>query len=245
LTGNYNKIGYDRTKWYTINNEIFLNRFFNIDKTNGKSICQKGKSISTKGQIDLNKRANGFVQNGKPIPVINTDVNTNINTIPEAGETAFSEETAEQLLPKDTFTNKQDKLTKTKKVMKESNEPAAPVKVLNDMFAGLLETNLPGAQYSFKIGGSIFQRLLKTNSIEKLQDISEEDAIKEGIEKYGPFGEYKGEPHPRGGSMKFRAYKKAARAFQDIWESIYPNHPTKAWELNPYVWVITFEKVNE
>ena len=96
-----------------------------------------------------------------------------------------------------------------------------------------------------KIGDINNGCLITDIRVEKLQDISEEDAIKEGIEKYGPFGEYKGEPHPRGGSMKFRAYKKAARAFQDIWESIYPNHPTKAWELNPYVWVITFEKVNE
>jgi len=179
LTGVYNKAGYDKTKWYTINPEIFFNRFLEIDKVTDKkgNILHEHKAFvkitngCDKITNGLVKITNGCDENNKPIPIINTDVNTNINTIPEAGETAFSEEIAEQLLPKETLTNKQDKLIKTKKVIKESNEPAAPVKILNDMFAGLLEANLPGAQYSFKIGGGIFQRLLKTNSLEKLQDI--------------------------------------------------------------------------
>lgn len=79
--------------------------------------------------------------------------------------------------------------------------------------------------------------------VERLQEISEEDAISEGVEKYGPFGEFKGEPHPSGGAMRFRAYDKASRAFQDIWQSIYKDHPKKDWNINPWVWVITFEKV--
>lgn len=77
---------------------------------------------------------------------------------------------------------------------------------------------------------------------ERLQNISEEDAIAEGIEKYGPFGEFKGSRHPSGGMMKYRAYSKASRAFQDIWMDIYGE---KSWKQNPWVWVYEFKKVEK
>ena len=47
-TGNFNKAGYDRTKWY---------------------------AITPKGQMHFTKKANGICQKGKPIPDINTDIN--------------------------------------------------------------------------------------------------------------------------------------------------------------------------
>lgn len=57
-TGNYNKAGYDRTTWYSITE---------------KGFCILNKSICSNQQMDLAKSANGFSQNDKPIPDINTD----------------------------------------------------------------------------------------------------------------------------------------------------------------------------
>ena len=51
IEGNYNKAGYDRTKWYAFSNEaLFLD------------ICGNQ-------QMDLPKTTNGIVENHKPIPV--------------------------------------------------------------------------------------------------------------------------------------------------------------------------------
>lgn len=73
MVGEYNKLGYDRTKWYTLS--------------------QKGKCIYTKRQMELSKRANGVVQKGEPIPNINTNINTDMDvserTIPFDLEDAF------------------------------------------------------------------------------------------------------------------------------------------------------------
>ena len=57
-TGNYNKSGYDRTKWYAIKDPSIC------------QICQIENPIMT----------NQFDQNDKPIPDINTDNKTYINT---------------------------------------------------------------------------------------------------------------------------------------------------------------------
>jgi hypothetical protein len=84
--------------------------------------------------------------------------------------------------------------------------------------------------------------LLEGIGAERLQDISEEDAIAEGIEKYGPFGEYKGAIHPNGGSMKFRAYERASRAFQDLWEGI---NGEDSWKINPWVWTLKFKELSK
>jgi len=51
-TGNFNKVGYDRTTWYTFS-EPFL---------------QNHKWICAKPQMDLSETTNGFVQNHEPIP---------------------------------------------------------------------------------------------------------------------------------------------------------------------------------
>ncbi len=81
---------------------------------------------------------------------------------------------------------------------------------------------------------------IKSIKVERLQDISEEDAIAEGCCLYGPFGEYKGSIHPSGGSMRYRAFSNASRAFQDLWESI---NGENSWKANPWVWVIEFERI--
>ncbi|EJS8701720.1 hypothetical protein NFA99_004921, partial [Escherichia coli] len=71
--------------------------------------------------------------------------------------------------------------------------------------------------------------------VERLNDISEQDAIAEGIERYnddgivyyGPYG--KGDCRPE-------------RAFSDLWKSIYGD---ENWQANPWVWVIEFKRVQE
>ena len=72
---------------------------------------------------------------------------------------------------------------------------------------------------------------------ERLKNISEEDAISEGIEKYGPFGEFKGSKHSNGGMMRYRAYRKASIAFLDVWDSL-PNLKFD-WSYNPFVWHVS------
>lgn len=58
--GNFNKIAYDRTRWY--------------------ALTEKGESIRQNGETDLAKLSNGLNENGEPIPDINTDINTDINS---------------------------------------------------------------------------------------------------------------------------------------------------------------------
>jgi len=71
--------------------------------------------------------------------------------------------------------------------------------------------------------------------VERLNDISEQDAIAEGLERYnddgivyyGPYG--KGDCRPE-------------RAFSNLWKSIYGEED---WKKNPWVWVIEFKRVQE
>ena len=58
VTGNYNKLAYDRTTWY--------------------ALTEKGKSICRIGQMEHAKRENGFPQNGEPIPDINPNVTPDV-----------------------------------------------------------------------------------------------------------------------------------------------------------------------
>lgn len=60
ITGNYNKLAYDRTLWY--------------------ALTQKGKSILHFDGMEATKTQNGTEQNVAPIPYINTDIKTDINT---------------------------------------------------------------------------------------------------------------------------------------------------------------------
>lgn len=62
---------------------------------------------------------------------------------------------------------------------------------------------------------------IKNVSVEKLQDISDSDAKKEGAESLG--GCHKGH-------------------FRKIWESI---HGPDGWDKDPWVWVIEFERVEK
>ena len=78
--------------------------------------------------------------------------------------------------------------------------------------------------------------------VERLNDISEEDAIAEGCSLYGPFDEYRGALRNNESAMKYNAFSKASRAFRNIWESI---NSEESWKSNPWVWVVEFERIEE
>lgn len=69
--------------------------------------------------------------------------------------------------------------------------------------------------------------------VERLQEISEDDAKAEGIEKMsGYYRDYLN----RGGNLPPYA------SFQSLWQSI--NGP-ESWDANPWVWVIQFERIQK
>lgn len=59
VTGNYNAMKYDRTLWY--------------------AITKKGKCILLRGEMETPEKGNGFPSEGKPIPNINPNENSNLN----------------------------------------------------------------------------------------------------------------------------------------------------------------------
>ena len=75
--------------------------------------------------------------------------------------------------------------------------------------------------------------------VERLQDISDEDVIAEGVNRiaHGREGYFyhatRTEPHPRNWCYPDAAYK-------DLWEQI--NGPG-SWDANPWVWVVEFKRV--
>ena len=73
-TGNYNKLPFDRTKWYTITaNGYSISRKCEIDTTSMRN------DISPKCDTNNAKCEMTFHQNVTPIPDINTDINTDVN----------------------------------------------------------------------------------------------------------------------------------------------------------------------
>lgn len=77
LAANFNKLAYDRTLWYTI----------------PKDFCQQGKCICPVGQMDSPSGANGFAQQGEPIPDSNPDSkqsDVNVVSIVPDGTSVFS-----------------------------------------------------------------------------------------------------------------------------------------------------------
>lgn len=80
--------------------------------------------------------------------------------------------------------------------------------------------------------------------VQRLQDISERDAIAEGIERIGgaasvnPWRNYR---IGQKGEMSQHA-SAPTRSYMTLWESI--NGPG-SWDANPWVWVYSFERVRE
>ncbi|EHM39701.1 hypothetical protein HMPREF0454_03749, partial [Hafnia alvei ATCC 51873] len=80
-------------------------------------------------------------------------------------------------------------------------------------------------------------------SVERLNDISEQDAIAEGIDtdwlaesqdNYDCIADH---------NMSGRPTAKGH--FSYLWQSIYGDDKSKCWEKNPWVWVIEFKRVQE
>lgn len=85
-SGNYNKIAYDRTKWYTICDCKLIEIYkLNIEKTH--------KPKSKIGQMHSADLPNGIGQSSEPIP----DINTNINLKKKKKEKSFSAPTLENV----------------------------------------------------------------------------------------------------------------------------------------------------
>jgi hypothetical protein len=64
--------------------------------------------------------------------------------------------------------------------------------------------------------------------VERLQDISEEDAVEEGIVQVTQ----------RGGGV---VQGSAISGFKYLWDSLNAKRPGAAWDDNPWVWVIEFK----
>ena len=81
ITGVFNEIGYDRTKWYALTDlgESICSKEQSGDSHLPKvrnAFPQNQKSIYPKSEMDLPKVRNGFTQSQKPIPDILTDIYT-------------------------------------------------------------------------------------------------------------------------------------------------------------------------
>jgi hypothetical protein len=85
-----------------------------------------------------------------------------------------------------------------------------------------------------------FEALIKAVRIERLQDISEADAIAEGIEQRANAGQ---------DSARWRVYgtvdtytSDPVSSYQSLWESI---NGAGSWAENPWIVVITYERIKE
>ena len=85
LVGNFNQNPYDRTLWYSLSEK-------------GNSILPKGQmETAERANVQTAKRANGNCQKGRPIPDINTDINTDKKT------SRFIKPTVEQVKAKEFY----------------------------------------------------------------------------------------------------------------------------------------------
>lgn len=92
-------------------------------------------------------------------------------------------------------------------------------------------------KYSPLFMPEIFARLflkIKDVRVERLQDISEEDAIEEGVERFSD-GTYK--DYTPGGNT---GVTTARQSFRTLWESIHGEDPLQNWDANPWVFVYDF-----
>lgn len=67
--------------------------------------------------------------------------------------------------------------------------------------------------------------------VERLRDISENDAMAEGVYPV----DFSGQEHPDNPVLSLRQYRAG---FEEAWEHI---NGTCSWDLNPWVWVIEFK----
>lgn len=82
--------------------------------------------------------------------------------------------------------------------------------------------------------------LIKNVRVERLQEISKEDAQAEGVRFHNIYKEWGGvEPHPdsKPNLLQWRWYGNPVEAFKNLWRSTYG---LESWDQNPWVWVIEF-----
>ncbi|HHH0459672.1 TPA: hypothetical protein ACPZJF_000342 [Yersinia enterocolitica] len=88
--------------------------------------------------------------------------------------------------------------------------------------------------------------------VERLNDISEQDAMAEGITAKEVIIEtrYEGGGHVEITAERFffvggddEGYESAEEAFAELWDSIYGQKEGESWQANPWVWVINFERM--
>lgn len=79
-------------------------------------------------------------------------------------------------------------------------------------------------------------------SVERLQDITEADAIAEGIIEYEADREEDGDPAEFAWDEELgrgEVFPTAVAAYRDLWERL---NGRESWEANPWVWVIEFPR---
>jgi hypothetical protein len=98
--------------------------------------------------------------------------------------------------------------------------------------------------------------------VEMLQDISEEDAVKEGIENVFveippmPSNDFDGDwrydwkdylniGEHAGWNGDAGSFMSPKDSFESLWNSINGKDETKNWDANPLVWVIEFERIEQ
>lgn len=75
--------------------------------------------------------------------------------------------------------------------------------------------------------------------VERVQAITEEDARAEGVRSHN--GQWCGGPHPIKGTPKH--FPAAKDGYRDLWDSINAKRPGCAWADNPWVWVVSFRRL--
>lgn len=76
--------------------------------------------------------------------------------------------------------------------------------------------------------------------VERLQEISEEDAIAEGIFKSPHTGMWAWSEHIERNGITRQVCATAKGAYSHLWDEI---NGDGAWKKNPWVWVIVFKRV--
>jgi len=74
--------------------------------------------------------------------------------------------------------------------------------------------------------------------VERLQDISEEDAIAEGVEAQIGFAQMTWYRDYGFSGPGWLGFESARQSFQSLWQSVYGT-----WDANPWLWVIEFKKL--
>jgi hypothetical protein len=81
---------------------------------------------------------------------------------------------------------------------------------------------------------------IKSVRVERLQEITEEGAIAEGVERDSDTGLWKN--HDSKTSLGWIAVDDPLMSFRTLWYSV---NGIESWDANPYVWVVEFERVAE